>query len=149
MNKVLNIVATLITVFAFTQVKVSAQTRERSEVPEKYKWKLEDLYPSDQAWNEAKQNLVAQFDEITQYQGKLGSSPSKLLACLEFDGKVSKEFGRLYSYAHMKSDEDTGNSKYLAMEQEMQQLGTDYNSKAAFITPEIAKLDKETIDRFI
>jgi oligoendopeptidase F len=149
MNKVLNIVVILITVFAFTQTQVLAQTRERKEVPEEYQWKLEDLYASDQAWNEAKKELVAQFDEITQYQGKLGSSASELLTCLEFDGKVSKEFGRLYSYAHMKSDEDTGNSKYLAMEQEMQQLGTDYNSKAAFITPEIAEMDMETIDRFI
>ncbi len=149
MNKVLNIAVILIAVFAFFQTQVLAQTRDRSEVPVEYKWKLEDLYPSDQAWGKAKQVLVAQFDEITQYQGKLGSSASELLSCLEFDGKVSKEFGRLYSYAHMKSDEDTGNSKYLAMEQEMQQIGTDYNSKAAFITPEVAKMDKETIDRFI
>ncbi|MHC4597325.1 MAG: hypothetical protein ACYS19_20560 [Planctomycetota bacterium] len=49
----------------------------------------------------------------------------------------------------MKSDQDTRNSNYLAMKQEIQQLGTDYNSKAAFITPEIAKMDKQTIDKFI
>jgi oligoendopeptidase F len=49
----------------------------------------------------------------------------------------------------MKSDEDTRDSKYLAMKQEMQQLGTDYNSKAAFIMAEIAKLDKDRIDAFM
>jgi len=148
MNKVLNVII-LITVFAFFQTQVLAQTRERSEVSDKYKWKLEDLYASDQAWNKTKQELAAQFDEITRYQGKLAGSASELLACLEFDSKVSKEFGRLYSYASMKSDQDTRNSKYLAMKQEMQQLGTDYNSKAAFITPEIAKMDKGKIDTFI
>jgi oligoendopeptidase F len=31
----------------------------------------------------------------------------------------------------------------------MQQLGTDYNSKTAFIVPEIAKLDKQQIDAFM
>ncbi len=149
MNKVLNVIIILITVFAFSQAQVLAQTRERAEVPEQYKWKLEDLYASDEAWNKAKQELVAQFDEVTKYQGKLAGSASDLLACLEFDSRVSKEFGRLYSYASMKSDQDTRNSEYLAMKQEMQQLGTDYNSKAAFITPEIAKMDKETIDTFI
>jgi len=125
------------------------RTRERSEVSVTYKWKLEDLYSSDEAWNKAKQELAAQFDEVSGYQGKLAGSASELLACLEFDSRVSKEFGRLYSYASMKSDEDTRNSEYLSMKQEMQQLGTDYNSKAAFITPEIAKMDKSKIDTFI
>jgi len=148
MNKVLNVII-LITVFAFSQAQVLAQTRERAEVSAKYKWKLEDLYASDQAWNKTKQELAAQFDEITRYQGKLAGSASELLACLEFDSRVSKEFGRLYSYASMKSDQDTRDSKYLAMKQEMQQLGTDYNSKAAFITPEIAGMDKGKIDAFL
>ena len=149
MNKVLNVIIILITVFAFSQTQLLAQARERAEIPVEYKWKLEDLYSSDAAWNKAKQELVAQFDEITKYQGKLAGSASDLLACLEFNSRVSKEFGRLYSYAHMKSDEDTRNSNYLAMEQEMQQLSTDYSSKAAFITPEIAEMDKDKIDKFI
>ena len=149
MNKVLNAIIILITVFAFSQAQVLAQTRERGEVPEQYKWKLEDLYASDEAWNKTKQELVAQFDDVTKYQGKLAGSASELLACLEFDSRVSKEFGRLYSYASMKSDQDTRNSEYLAMKQEMQQLGTDYNSKSAFITPEIARMDKGKIDTFI
>ncbi len=149
MNKVLSVIIILTTVFAFSQTQVLAQTRERAQVPVKYRWKLEDLYASDQAWNKAKQELVAQFDEVTRYQGKLAGSASELLACLEFDSRVSKEFGRLRSYASMKSDQDTRNSKYLAMKQEIQQLSTDYNSQAAFITPEIAKMNKETIDTFI
>jgi oligoendopeptidase F len=144
-----NTIIILITAVILLQVQAFAQTRERAEIPEQYKWKLEDLYASDEAWNEAKQELVSRFDEVTKYKGKLADSASELLACMEFDSEVSKEFERLYCYASMKSDEDKGNSKYLAMEQQMQQLGTDYNSKAAFITPEIAAMDKETIDRFI
>lgn len=110
---------------------------------------MEDLYASDQAWNEAKEELSDRFDEVTKYQGKLTSSASELLACMEFDSEISKEFGRLHSYAAMKSDEDTRDSKYMAMRQEMQQLGTDYNSKAAFIISEIAQLDQSQIDTFM
>ena len=68
---------------------------------------------------------------------------------MEFNSRISREFGRLFCYASMKSDEDTGDSKYLGLKQEMQQLGTDFSSKAAFITPEIAKLDKQQIDAFM
>ena len=94
---------------------VLSQTRERSEVPTEHKWKLEDLYETDQAWNEAKEKLVARFDEVEKYRGRLSESASELLACLEFNSDISKEFGRLFSYASMKSDEDLRDSKYLAM----------------------------------
>ena len=134
---------------AFSQTEALSQIRERSEITIEDKWKLEDLYPSDEVWNKAKKEIVAQFDDVTKYKGKLTSSASTLLECLEFDSRISKEFGRLYCYASMKSDEDTGNSKYLGFKQEMQQLGTDYNSKTSFITPEIAKLDIQQINAFL
>ncbi|MCP4256144.1 MAG: oligoendopeptidase F [Planctomycetes bacterium] len=149
MKRVQNVNIVLITVVAFSNTLITAQTRERSEISDKYKWKLEDLYSSDEEWNTAKQELVERFDEVGEYKGKLASSASELLACLEFNTQISKEFGRLYSYAHMKSDEDVGDSKYLAMKQEIQQLSTDFGSKAAFIRPEIAEMDKEQIDKFI
>ena len=142
-------ITVLILLIVFSQTRVSSQTRERSQIPLEYKWNLEDLYETDQAWNEAKDKLEAQFDEIEKYRGKLTESASELLDCLEFNSDISKEFGRLYSYASMKSDEDTRDSKYLAMKQEMQQLGTDYSSKSAFITPEIAQMDRQKVDKFI
>ena len=150
MNRLTSIlIAVLAAILTLSGTEVLSQTRERADIATEYTWRLEDLYESDQAWTQAKTELAAQFDQITQYQGKLSESPSELLACLELESKISKEFGRLYSYAHMKYDQDTRNSTYLAMEQEMQHLGTDYGSKAAFITPEIAKMDKEKIDSFI
>jgi oligoendopeptidase F len=149
MNKVSGMVITQIVLLAFSQSPALSQTRERSEIAAQYKWNLKDLYPSDEAWNKAKEEIAARFDEVTKYKGKLTSSASTLLACLELDSQISKELGRLFCYASMKSDEDTGNSKYLGFKQEMQQLSTNYNSKTAFITPEITELDKQQIDDFM
>jgi oligoendopeptidase F len=133
----------------FSNTRTLSQTRERSDVPIEYQWKLEDLYATEQAWNQSKEEIASRFNEIEKYKGKLADSASELLACLELNSEISKEFGRLYSYASMKSDEDVGDSKHLAMKQELQQLGTDYSSISAFITPEIAEMDKEQIDAFI
>jgi len=128
---------------------LNAQQKERPEIPTEYKWNLADICASDERWEKDKQALVEQFDEILEFKGKLATSPSDLLACLKLNTEISKEFGRLYSYASMKSDQDTRNSTYLGMKQQMQQLGTDYNSKASFIESEIAAMDKSTIDKFI
>jgi len=127
----------------------AVQSRERSEVPIEHTWNLRDLYPSDEAWNKAKEKLAARFDDVLRYKGKLASSPAELLACLDFNSRLSKEFGRLHNYAAMKADEDTRNSKYLALRQETEQLATNYSSMASFIEPEIAEMDKSKIDDFL
>ncbi|MHC4790245.1 MAG: hypothetical protein ACYS8Y_02215, partial [Planctomycetota bacterium] len=99
MNRISKVIIVLAALLAFFQTQVLSQTRERTEVPIEHKWKLEDLYASDQTWNKAKQKLVAQFDEVLAYRGKLASSASELLACLEFNSRLSKQFERLHSYA--------------------------------------------------
>lgn len=131
------------------QMNVYSQYTDRSDIPVQFTWNLEDLYPSDESWERAKEELISQLDEIDTHKGKLASSASNLLACLQLDSRLSKTFYRLYSYASMKSDEDTRNSKYLSMKQEMIQIGTDFNSKASFIEPEIVSMDNKIIDQFL
>jgi oligoendopeptidase F len=143
------LIISLITICVFFQIKAFSQTIERSEVPVEDTWKLEDLYTSDEAWNKAKQNWATKFDNVLEYKGKLASSASELLACLEFNSEISKEFGRLYSYANMKFDQDTRDPKHLAMKQELERLVTDFSSKASFIEPEIVAMNKQKIDDFI
>jgi oligoendopeptidase F len=127
----------------------SGQMRQRAEVPPAEQWRLEDLYPSDEAWRQAKQELAGRLDGILAYKGTLTQSASPLLACLKLNSDISKTFGRLGSYASMKSDENTGNATYLAMKQEIEQLSTEYSTKASFIEPELVGLAPETIEKFI
>ncbi|MBN2476001.1 MAG: oligoendopeptidase F [Pirellulales bacterium] len=129
--------------------RVPAQTRDRADVPERYTWKLEDIYPSDDAWAAAKEEVAGQFDEVLVFQGKLARSPDKLLQCLQLNSRIDKELSRLFCYASMKSDLDTRQSKYQGMKQTLRQLITDYNSKASFIAPEIASLEQPEVDAFI
>lgn len=141
---------TLLTGFLMlSQTNSQAQNQERSEIAEQYKWNLADLYPSDDAWKNAKNDLATEIKKVTEFQAKLANSAADLLACLKYTSEIQKQFGRLYSYASMHSDQDTRNSEYLAMKQEVAQLGTNYNSLASFIEPEILKMDQAIIDNFI
>jgi len=112
-------------------------------------WCLEDLYPSDEAWKRAKDELTGRLDEILQYRGTLAESASRTLACLQLNSQIGKGLGRLHSYASMKSDENTRNATYLAMKQEIEQLGTEYRTRASFIKPELVALDKDRVEAFI
>ncbi|MBN2137521.1 MAG: oligoendopeptidase F [Sedimentisphaerales bacterium] len=149
MYRISKVFIVLTSLLTFFQANGLAQTHERSEVAIAETWKLEDLYASDEVWNKAKEELTNRFDEVLNYKGKLADSASELLACLELNSDISKELSRLHSYAAMRADEDTRDSKYLAMRQETEQLATDYSAKASFIEPEIAAMDKAEIDGFI
>lgn len=119
--------------------------RDRAKVPDKWKWNLSDLYPSDEAWKQAKEKFVADYSHVEQYKGTLGASPQNLLRCLDKTFALVKELNRLYIYAHLNSDQDTRNSTYLAMVQEMAQIGSDFGAKTAFLEPEILTIDAGTI----
>ena len=107
-----------------------AQQMERSQVPLKYQWNLADLYPTDEAWREAKTKVEADINTLGDLKGTLGSAQS-MLTTLDRVYSVRKEFLRLYAYAEMHSDQDTRDAKYQAMSQEMQQLGATFSAKTA------------------
>ncbi|MCL2878032.1 MAG: oligoendopeptidase F [Acidobacteria bacterium] len=123
--------------------------RDRARVPEKYKWDLTDVYPDDGAWEAAKQALVAALPEITAFAGTLAESPGRLLDCLTRADGMRMDYTRLACYASMKSDTDTRESKYLAMDQEMSQIAADFSARSSFIDPEILRIAPERIDAFI
>jgi oligoendopeptidase F len=126
-----------------------SQQRDRAKIPDQYKWNLADIYPSDDAWKTAKEQVVVKIPGIEQFKGALGTSPQTLLACLDLSSDLTKELNQLYSYASMSSDQDTRDSKYLAMQQEMSQAFSTFAAKAAFIEPEILKMDRATIAKFL
>lgn len=128
---------------------VQGQERDRSKIPDKYKWNLADIYPSDDAWRSAKARLIADIPTIARYKGTLGESPQNLHACLDFLSRMSKDYYRLYSYASMHADEDTRVSTYLAMQQEMSQIGSEFGAQASFVDPEILTMDRTRIESFI
>jgi oligoendopeptidase F len=130
-------------------VPATAQQRERSAIPDKYKWDLTPLFSSDDAWRTAKEKVAAGIPNLGEYKGTLGSSPQRLADALDAANALSKEFMRVYVYANMKSDEDTRESKYQALVQEMQQLGAKFSAETAYLEPEILKIDRATIDKYI
>jgi len=142
-------VAVAVVVLALAASAGLAQSKERADIPEQAKWRLTDLYPSDDAWRAAKDRFVARVPEAKNLKGTLGKSAVQLAAGLTLLSDLNKDFGRLYVYAGLTSDQDTRDTKYRAMKQEMDQLGSSFGSDTSFVEPEILKIDRATIDGYI
>jgi len=123
--------------------------KERNAIEDQYKWNLSHLYSSDKSWEEARDKIVAEMPKIEQFKGKLTKSSADLLACLEFTTELDKESSRLFIYTSMNSDQDTRDSKYMSMQQSLEQIFTTYGTKTAFIEPELLTVDWKVIEGFI
>lgn len=129
---------------AFSQMKV------RDEVPDKYKWNLEDIYKTDDVWKAEKERIQEAMQQMGKYKGKLTQSAATLLEALELNTSLAKEMTRLFSYASMKSDQDTRVTKYAGMKQELQQVFAQYSALTSYLEPELlASLDENKISQFV
>src|SRR5260221_2377827 len=84
-----------------------AQERDRAKIPDKYKWNLADIYPSDAAWRAAKDKLTADIPSLALFRGRLASSSATLADALDKLFSLEKELSRLASYASLLADQDT------------------------------------------
>jgi oligoendopeptidase F len=135
-------------VLALTMVGV-AQQRERAQIPDRYKWNLAAIFPSNEAWRAAKDKIESELPRIGQFKGKLGSSASALADALETLYALDKELSRAYVYVSMLADQDTRASEPQGMREQMVQLAAAFGSQASYVEPEILKLPKATLDSFI
>ncbi|MDI5790198.1 hypothetical protein PO124_22690 [Bacillus licheniformis] len=90
--------------------KESKKLPSREEVKQEDTWRLEDIFPSDDAWNEEFQAVKELLPKLSEFKGKLGHSADDLYEALTYQDKVMERLGKLYTYAHMRYDQDTGNS---------------------------------------
>lgn len=122
---------------------------ERHEVPEEYRWRLEDIYASEAAWQQDYDEVKSQLPDLEAFQGKLGSSAETLLAALKLRDEISQKTGLLYAYAKMRKDENTANAKYQALDDKARGLLIDVRGVTSYIVPELLAIPGERVEQFI
>ncbi|HLQ84127.1 MAG TPA: oligoendopeptidase F [Pseudogracilibacillus sp.] len=128
--------------------KDTGKLKTRDQVPEELTWDLEAIFETDELWEEEYKQLETEFPKISNYQGRVTESADTLLEVFKLQDELIERLGKLYSYSHMRNDEDTTNSKYQAMNQRADSLLTIASSEMSFITPEILTAEEDTIKQF-
>jgi oligoendopeptidase F len=141
-------VAVALALIAFI-VPTAAQQRDRASVPDKYKWDLTHIYPSNAAWRTAKEKLEADIPRLRQFKGTLGKSPAALADALERVTELRKTYYRVATYANLLADQDTRVADHQGMRQEMSLVGAAFGTEAAFIDPEILQIGRDRIQQFL
>lgn len=132
----------------FAQSKTST-IPQRSDIEDKYKWNLEDIYPTTEDWEKGFSKLEGLIPQITTFKGHLSESGKKLLDCLALNDSLNNKLENLYVYAHLKFDGDTRVSSSQQMSDRISSLYTKLNEAISFIQPEILEIPGDKLKNFI
>ncbi len=127
---------------------MSERIPQRSDIPEKDKWAIEDMYATDEAWEQDLARAKEMPEKIASYKGLLSTDSAKLLEYLRADDDMTVLLESLINYAQRRNDEDTRDAKYQDMVSRLEMLFVDISGAAAFVTPEILSIDDDTMERF-
>ncbi len=121
----------------------------RKEIPDQYKWRLEDIYPGDEAWEQDYRQALDLAARVESFKGKLGASARTMLEAFQLQDQLEALNEKIYNYACMRRDEDNTNSVYQALSDRAESLGAHVQAAVSFMVPEILTLPEETFKQFL
>lgn len=111
-------------------------------------WCLEDMFESDDFWEEEFGRLQRMIFQYEDFEGTLGESADRLLEYLKFNDETNLLMERLYVYANMRYHQDMANSMYQEFAARAQKLMVEISGASAFAEPEILEITTEKINIF-
>ncbi len=120
---------------------------ERSQIDETHRWRLEDIYESDQLWEQDFDLAKNKIEAFAACTGTLKESADAIYTALLRRSEASQLVERLYVYAHMRRDEDNGDVRYQGLTDRAVQLSAELEAAGAFVAPELLALPAGTLTR--
>ena len=126
----------------------TTKIRKRSEIPVEDTWAIEDLYATDEAWEQELATLTEDEKALTAFAGKLSESAESLFGYLEKTEAVNAKAELLGNYCMRRADVDTRDATYQAMVGKFMGVIVGLSAATSFETPEIMAISDETLDGF-
>ena len=121
----------------------------REEINETDKWNLSPLFQSESDWEALYKKVEETLSTFETFKGKLGESVETFIKAMLFDADISRDLEKLYTFAHLKNDEDTTNQDNAAIYQRAMNLYTRLSEAASYMTPEIQSIPDDVMKDFM
>ena len=108
-------------------------SKERDKIEDCYKWDLKPLYPSTDAWEKDFKSLNLSLPQV-DLQRNLKETLKKY-----FD--INRLLTKLYTYAHLKHDEDVSHEVYKTMFNKIMAKHHEFAQMTSWLEPALLKLD--------
>ena len=122
------------------------ELKTRNEMDKQYQWRLEDIFATEVAYEQAYAQAEQAIEHMAGWQGRVKDNPRQ--AILDADA-LSLQMDRLAAYALMHKDEDSSDPMRQARAMRFQSLGVKAGSASSFLAPELLALPEETLKKLM
>lgn len=123
-------------------------TENRADIPAKYKWDLTAIYPDMDAFNADYARAEEMIAAFPAHEATMTKSAEGLLAALEDSQALSRLISKLFEYASLNSDLDTGDNTFLALSGRMMNLANAAGAADYFVSPALISIPDETLEKW-
>lgn len=123
--------------------------KKRSEIDKKYKWVLEDIYPSLDKWEKDFKFVEENIPIFSSSSGKLQKDPSLLLSILKDYTRLMETMEKVFVYAHLLKDQDNSDQDSQVIMGRARTLLVEADSACSFLVPDILNIDAGKLKEII
>lgn len=121
----------------------------RSELQPEFKWHLEDIYESNDAWEKDFVKIEELLQKVPPYKNIIGDNPKNLLDIMKLQDEIECLYSKLFAYARMRRDEDNTDALYQSFVGKAVSLGTELSFALSFVTPEIISIPENILFKYM
>lgn len=122
---------------------------ERKDIPLELTWDLTLIYPDSDAWEKDFIYLDELVKEFNSYRGKLSESAVMLHDAIVALDNMERLLEKLYTYAHLKHDEDTAEPTAKSLENRASGKAAAISAECAWFEPELLAIDDEKMQSML
>jgi oligoendopeptidase F len=127
----------------------SLRSRNRADIPDRFKWSVQDIFLSWEAWEAAYKELESGIDRYAALKGTLSNGPEALRRAFSLSEDLGQLAYRVWYYPALQYDEDQRDNAINARRQQVQILFAKWKQAESWFSPELLQIPLETVRQWI
>ncbi|HIR78221.1 MAG TPA: oligoendopeptidase F [Candidatus Egerieenecus merdigallinarum] len=116
---------------------MAEQIKKRCEIGAQWKWDLTHIFPSDQAWEEARAAALETIKAFAARHGHVAEDPKGTIRAFF---ALYERFAEIYEYAFLRQETDNSDTVAQGLKSKAMSLAVQLESQSAFLQPELLTL---------
>src|SRR6266850_7149785 len=125
------------------------QLRERTEIDDRFKWNLTDIFADWGEWQAAFDELDTKIGAYAALQGTLAQGADRLLDAMKLSDDIGQLTYKVWYFAGLKHDEDQRDNAINARRQQVQILFAKASQASAWFNPELLDIPLPTVQQWM
>lgn len=128
--------------------------KERKDVAVGDQWNVNSFYPNFESWQKefettANEGATPHWPQLNQFKGKLGQDAQTLKQGLDLCLSLERKLHHLYTYAHLRHDEDITNETYKKAYSRTSAILNDFQQETAWFEPELLAIPDQKMSALL